>query len=352
MWDHYRYRIWRVHVHVLCICLDRGNKAWIHYKHQSRWMFIVHTAAHTLACTSRGREGDKLTLLWYSCQWGIFWNSKKIHHGGGKFHLQSVTVLRLKMDHKEEVEGVGRERRRSRRKEGRGYRWREGKNCTTLILTFTDAYVVLETSTRLHRKDGTLIKHLACPCLFHNSMEWGKGILNLSCLTMIKLQGISNSPLWKFCFPQDHRWRNSCSNTHWQGCNPCHQGHSNGMIRITIHSDIDTFFGKHFDSVLMGCNMNTMRIQCQTKYLLANRHSNVAVLVWSEGFFFDFLRVACSSVGMSPPRATISWRQCGSAGSGKPYQCIDQFLQPSSQTVPSGVLELLSWTVKWFQLWQ
>ena len=30
------------------------------------------------------------------------------------------------------------------------------------VLTFTDANVVLESSTRLHREDGDLIKHLAC----------------------------------------------------------------------------------------------------------------------------------------------------------------------------------------------
>ena len=39
--------------------------------------------------------------------------------------------------------------------------------------------------------------------------------------------------------------------------------------------------------------------------------------------------------------------QCGSAGCGMPYQCSDQCLQPSSQTVLSGGSELLSWTVKW-----
>ena len=35
-------------------------------------------------------------------------------------------------------------------------------NYTTLMLTLTDANVVLETSTRFHREDGALIKHLAC----------------------------------------------------------------------------------------------------------------------------------------------------------------------------------------------
>ena len=60
----------------------------------------------------------------------------------------------------------------------------------------------------------------------------------------------------------------------------------------------------------------------------------VREMVW------NLLRVACSSVGMSPPNAR-------SAGSGRPYQCSDQCHQPSSQTVPSGVSELLSWTVKW-----
>ena len=40
---------------------------------------------------------------------------------------------------------------------------------TTLILTSTDANVVLETSTHLHREDGALIKHLAC--LFHSTLR-------------------------------------------------------------------------------------------------------------------------------------------------------------------------------------
>ena len=38
--------------------------------------------------------------------------------------------------------------------------------------------------------------------------------------------------------------------------------------------------------------------------------------------------------------------QCGSAGSGMPYQCSGRCPQPS-QTVLSGGSELLSWTAKW-----
>ena len=60
-------------------------------------------------------------------------------------------------------------------------------------------------------------------------------------------------------------------------------------------------------------------------------------MVWT------LLRVAFSSVGISPPIATTSW----SGGCGRLLLCSDQCNQLSPQAVPFGGSELLSWTVKW-----